>query len=113
MMQRSAARVITSPTSPRPLSSAKRGQQVPARDLLLLLLGVARQPDDLQPVVQRLGDVFLVVGRGDEEHVREVVLQLQVRVAEGVVLDRVQHLHQRRRRVAPPVGVHLVQLVQE
>jgi len=62
--------------------------------------------------VQGLGDVFLVVGRSDEEHVREVVLELQVVVAEGPVLDRVEHLHEGGGRIAPPIGLHLVDLIE-
>ena len=80
--------------------------------LHLLPVGVAGQADDLQAIVQGLRDVFLVVGRGDEEDRREVVLQLQVVVAEGAVLHRVEDLHERRGRVAPPVGLHLVDLVE-
>ena len=44
---------------------------------------------------------------------RQVELDLQVVVAEGVVLRRVEHLEQRRRRVAPEVGADLVDLVEQ
>ena len=52
------------------------------------------------------------VGRGDEQHPRQVEVDLEVVVAERVVLRRVEHLEQRRRRVAPVVGADLVDLVE-
>ena len=47
----------------------------------------------------------------DEEHLGEVERQVEVVVAEGVVLRRVEHLEHRARRVAAEVGAHLVDLV--
>ena len=52
-----------------------------------------------------------LVRRADEEDVREVERQVQVVVAEGRVLLRVEHLQHRARRVAAEVGAHLVDLV--
>src|SRR5690606_36051355 len=51
------------------------------------------------------------VGGGDEQHVGEVEVGLEIVVAERVVLGRVEDLEQGRRRVTPPVGAHLVHLV--
>ena len=42
----------------------------------------------------------------------EVELDVEVVVAERVVLRRVEHLEQRRRRIAAPVGADLVDLVE-
>jgi hypothetical protein len=53
------------------------------------------------------------VGRGDEHHVRQVVLDLEIVVHEGRVLFRIQHLEQRRRRIAAEVLAHLVDLVEQ
>ena len=53
------------------------------------------------------------VGRGEEQHVGQVEVDLQVVVAERVVLRRVEHLEQRRGRVAAPVGADLVDLVEQ
>ena len=50
---------------------------------------------------------------GDEQHLGEVQLDVQVVVAEAVVLRRVEHLEQRRRGVAAPVRADLVDLVQQ
>ena len=63
-------------------------------------------------VQQRLGHVK-AVGGGDEHHLAEVVVDLQIVVVEGVVLFRIQHLQQGAGRVATPVGAHLVDLVEQ
>jgi hypothetical protein len=53
------------------------------------------------------------VGGGDEHHVGQVVVEVEVVIVEGAVLLRVEHLEQRRRGVAAEVGRHLVDLVEE
>ena len=53
------------------------------------------------------------VGRADEHDVRQVVLDVEVVVEERVVLFRVEHLEQRRRRVAAEVHRHLVDFVEQ
>jgi hypothetical protein len=80
--------------------------------LSLLVFGVAGQADDLHPVQQRRRDVHRV-GRGHEHHVRQVEVDLDVVVAEGVVLLRVQHFQQRAGRVAAEVHAQLVDLVEQ
>ncbi len=84
-----------------------------ACDRDLVVLGVAVERDDLHPVQQGVRDRVRDVGRGQEQHVGEVEVDLEVVVAEGVVLRRVQHLEQRRGRVAPVVRAHLVDLVEQ
>ena len=88
------------------------GQEVPAGDLDLLVLGVARDADDLHAVQQGLGHVE-AVGRGDEHDRAQVIVDLEIVVGEGRILLRVQHLEKGRGRVTPPVGTHLVDLVQQ
>ena len=88
-------------------------EQVVAGDGDLLVLGVAVDADQLEAVEQRPGDRLEHVGGGDEQHVGEVEVDLQVVVAERVVLRRVEHLEQGRRRVAAPVAADLVHLVEQ
>ena len=95
----------------RPLA-LPRHQEVP-RDRDLVVLGVAVEGHQLHPVQQRAGDLLDHVGGGDEEHVGQVQVELEVVVAEGVVLRGVEHLEQRGRRVAAVVGADLVDLVEE
>ena len=76
-----------------------------AGDEDLLVLGVAVEAHELHAVEQRAGDGVDHVGGGDEDHVGQVEVDLEVVVAEGVVLGRVEHLEQRRgrdRRDQPP-----------
>src|SRR5207302_1430703 len=82
-----------------------------SRDRGLLVDGVAVEADDLHPVEQRSGNrVGHVPGR-DEEHVGQVELDVEVVIAERVVLRRIEHLEQCGRGIAAPVGADLVDLV--
>ena len=81
-------------------------------DLDLLVLRVAGDADDLHAVHQRRRDVERV-GRRHEHHVRQVVVDLEVMVVERRVLLGVQHLEQRRRRIAAEIHAHLVDLVEQ
>ena len=74
-----------------------REEELP-RDRVLLLVEIAGEPDDLHPVAQRLGDRRQRVGRGDEQHLRQIVVDLEVVIVEGAVLLGVEHFEQRRRR---------------
>ena len=79
-----------------PVAAQLAPEQVVTGDDDLLGLGVAVETDDLQPVQERPGDLLEHVGRGDEQHVRQVEVDLQVVVTEGVVLRRVEDLEQCR-----------------
>ena len=87
--------------------------EVAARDRDLLVDRVAVEADDLHAVEQRAGDRVGDVRGRDEDDLGEVELDVEVVVAERVVLRRVEHLEQRRRRVAAPVGADLVDLVEQ
>ena len=87
------------------------GHQVTQRDAELLVLGIARNADDLHAVQQGAGDVQRVGGR-HEHHLGQVEVHLEVVVVEGMVLFGIEHLQQRRRRVAAEVHRHLVDLVE-
>src|SRR5215475_7536174 len=86
--------------------------QVLARDLDLLVLGIAGDADDLHAVHQGRRDVERV-RRRDEHDVGEIVVDLEVMVVEGVVLLGIEHFEQRRRRVAAEIRAHLVDLVEQ
>ena len=96
----------------RPWFSICLGTRNRRADLDLLLLGVARQLDDLHPVAQGGRDRVEQVGRGDEQHLAQVERHLEVVVLEAEVLLRVEDLEQRRGRVAPEVHADLVDLVE-
>ena len=52
------------------------GQEVLLSDLQLLLGDVARDLDELHTVTECLRDAGDIVGRSDEEHLREVVVYI-------------------------------------
>src|SRR6266516_7655332 len=85
--------------------------EVLARDPELLVFGVAREVDHVHAVEQRRRDRLELVRRADEEHLREVERQIEVVIAEVLVLLRIEHLEHRARGVAAEVGAHLVDLV--
>ena len=106
MTSRRAASVISHHVGRQAVLGHLPRQQVLAGDVELLLLAVAGQLDDLHAVEQRRMNGAQLVRRGDEQHPRQIDRDLEVVVAERVVLRRVQHLEQRRGRVAlvsPPV----------
>ena len=104
---------IETSSSRSPFRSTLPRPEVVARDRGLLVDRVAVEADDLHPVEQRAGDRVGDVRGRDEEDVGEVELDVEVVVAERVVLRRVEHLEQRGRRVAAPVGADLVDLVEQ
>ena len=83
------------------------------RDLQLLFLGVARDLEHFHAVPQRRRDRIEHVGRRDEQHFGQIERHVEVVIAERVVLLRIEHLEQRRRRIAAEVGAELVDLVED
>ena len=112
-MRRSASSSITTSSDLEPVAALAARHEEARRDGDLLVLGVAVDADDLEAVEQSLGDLLGDVRRGDEEHLGEVDLEVEVVVAEGRVLRRVEDLEQRGRRIAAPVGAELVDLVEQ
>src|SRR3569832_2056205 len=86
------------------------GHQIALGDVDLLVLGISRQTDHFHAVEQGRRQIERV-GRGDEHHVGQVVFDLDVMILKGVVLLGVEHLQQRRRRIAAETLAHLVDLV--
>ena len=86
--------------------------QMLAGDLDLVFENVSRYVDHLHTVPQGRIDISDVVGRSDEQHLRQVVLGIEVVVVEGRVLLRIEHFEQGRRRVAMVADGDLVDLVQ-
>ena len=83
-------------------------------NLNLFFRDVAAHLDNLHAVQQGAGNGVEVVGRGDEHHMRQVIVNVQVVVVEGVVLFGIQNLEQCRGWVAVD-GVlrHLVNLIED
>ena len=89
------------------------GDQVIFCDFQLFAAGVNAKFNNLHTVAQRAGDTFQTVGRSNEHTARKVEGQFHKVVAEGLVLFAVQHLQQRRGRIAVRVARQFVDLVQK
>jgi hypothetical protein len=87
-------------------------QQVAARDLQFLLLGIAGQLDDFHAVAQRPGNGVEHVRGADEQDLRQVEGNAKIVVAKAVVLLGVEHFEQRGKRIALIAGRQLVDFVQ-
>ena len=87
--------------------------EVAAPDGDLLVSRVAVEANHLHPVEQRAGNRIGQVGRRDEQHVRQIERDIQVVILKRVILRRVQHLEQRRRRITAPIGSQFVDLVEQ
>ena len=53
-----------------------------------------------------------LIGGGDEEDLRKIERQIEIVIAESIVLLRIENLQQRRRRIAAVVVAELVNLVE-
>ena len=87
-------------------------QQVTLGDVQFFIFGVTREANHFHTVQQRRRNVH-GVGSRHEHHVAEIVIHFQIVVVKGHVLLRIQHLKQRRSRVAAHVGRHFVNLIQQ
>src|ERR1035441_7809060 len=79
----------------------------------LLVLGVAGEFDDIEPVEERRRNAREEVGRRDEEDFGEVERNAEVVIRERVVLRRIEHLEKGARGVALEGHAQLVDLVEE
>ena len=87
--------------------------QVSFRDFPFLFQQIAAHFDNLHTVAQRGGNRAQIVRRGDEHHLRQVIIHLQEIVMERIILFRVEHLQQSRLGVSAEIIAHLVYFVQD
>ncbi len=84
------------------------------RDLDLFDLRVAGELEHFHAVAQRAcGIVCSTFAVQMKHHIRQVVLDVEVVIEEGVVLLGVEHFEERRGRIAAEVHRHLVDLVEQ
>ena len=82
------------------------------RNLNLFQLRVTVQPQHFHAILQRGRNRVDHVRGGDEEHLREVVLHIQVVVDEHEILLGIEDFEQRCRRVTAEIHRHLVDFIQ-
>ena len=82
------------------------------RDLDFFRLGVAVQAQHFHAILQRGRNGVHHVRGGDEEDLREVVLDVEVVIDEHEILFGIEHFEQRRRGIAAEVHRHFVDFVE-
>ena len=82
-------------------------------DLKFFFVCITRQFDNVHSVKQRGGNFGSVVCRGYEEHFGKIDGHVDIMVFECLVLLRVKHFKQCRRRVSASVRTELVYLVKQ
>ncbi len=78
----------------------------------LLFLAVPRKPQHFHAIQKRGRDDVERIGGGDEKHFRQIERHVEIVVAKGRILSRIEDLQERRRRVAAVVATKLVNLVE-
>ena len=83
------------------------------RDLQLFFLGVPGQLQHFHAVAECGRNRIEHVRRGDEQHFGQIERDIEIVIAERVVLLRIEHLEQRRRGIAAEIRSELVDLVED
>src|SRR5262249_3128321 len=68
-------------------------------NLELFGLSLAWDANNLHPILQRPRDSFERVSSGDEHHLGQIIVAIQVMVVERAVLLRIEYFEQRRRGI--------------
>ena len=87
--------------------------EVIERDLQLFFLGVPGQLQHFHAVAECRRNRIEHVRRGDEQHFGQIERDIEIVIAERVVLLRIEHLEQRRRGIAAEIRSELVDLVED
>jgi hypothetical protein len=82
-------------------------------DFEFLAFGVARQPQNLETILQGRRNRVQHVRRRDKENLREIVLDVEVVILEHVILFRIEHFEQGRARIAAEIRAELVDFIQQ
>src|SRR5437870_5256298 len=78
-------------------------------DLDFLRRRVARNANRFETIAQRRVNWVEPVRGGDEEHLRKIERNVEVMIAERVILRRVEDFEQRRRRIAAEIRADFVE----
>ena len=81
-------------------------------DFELFVFGIAGELDHFHAVLQSPRNGVQHIRGRDEHHHREVELGIQVMIHKHVVLFRIEHFEQRRRRIAAEIHAHFVHFIQ-
>ncbi|CAM3876788.1 hypothetical protein LIHA111178_13585 [Litorimonas haliclonae] len=81
-------------------------------DFDFLVLGIARDTDNLHPVQKRLRHIQ-TIGRRDKHCIGQVVVNVQIMIVERVVLFRIQYFKKRRRWIAAMIHSHFIDFIKQ
>src|SRR5947209_13449274 len=88
-------------------------QEVPLPDDDLLLKHIARKINNIHAVSKGSRYLVLHIPGADEEHLREIVRNLQVVIGKGVILLRIQHFQQGGGRITTILRREFVDFVEK
>src|SRR4029079_6338181 len=74
---------------------------------------ITGETEYLETILKRGRNRMQHVCRGDEEYFREIVFDVEITLLQRVVLFRIEHLEQRRTRVAAEVCAELVDFIEQ
>ena len=83
-----------------------------AADLQFFLFHITGELDHFHAVQKRIGNCVQVIGRGDKQHLRKIVIQFQVVIGEGIILFGIQYLKQGRGGIAAKIETQFVDLIE-
>ena len=86
--------------------------QILLRNFQLLLQGVSTDINNLHPVPEWCWDRIQRIGRSDEHHFRQIIIQLQIVIHKRIILLRIQHFQQGRGGVPAKRRAHLVDFIE-
>ncbi len=87
--------------------------QMAYRYFNFLSFRIARKFNHFHTIEQGTGNRFGSIGSSDEEYIGEIIRDLNIMVAETVVLLGIKHFQQGGRRITPEVIPKLINLVQQ
>ena len=98
---------------PQPVAFGLLRHQMTLRDFEFLALGVARQSQHFQPILQGRRNRVQHVRGGDKENLRKIVLDVEIMILEHVVLFRIENFQQGRARVAAKIRAEFVDFIKQ
>ena len=87
--------------------------QVAFSDLRFFAFGITRQIQDFQAVLQRGRNRVQHIRRRNEKHLRQIVINVEIMIAERGILFRVENFQKRGGRIAAKILAELINFVKQ
>ena len=89
------------------------GQQVIFRNHQFFFIRIRTQFDNLHTIQQWARNCIQCIGSGNKHDLRKIIGNLQIMIPIGLVLLGIQYFQQSRTGIAPIIGAHFIDLVQQ